>query len=363
MTNKELWAKEFKRISRIAKGLTKGTNIEFVFPKQPKRIEKKSIERLRKITPATIREIIAEQKEQSQKQKVQIEIAKAARVKEPEEPKKGYRYQAITPEERSRRAKKAAATRAAKGIKPFGEATPEELSARAKKGAETRAAKGIKPFGGEASAEERSARAKKAAATRKARGITPFGNMTPEQRSARAKKAAATRKENKLKRLKDNKVETIDEETGEINEEDIEDVSEEEIPNIDSYRLIYENYLEQLEEYRQIHPAAFYIDIIIQKLYVFIELYGERLVALALAKMAEEGVLLTVLVVYDTDHSGEAYLGKMVSFMQGNGVLTDEEGIDIWRNTGYNENFFDYSGGIDEEEEYLNKTYVWTDGV
>ena len=360
MTNKELWAKEFKRITRIAKGLTKGTNIEFVFPKQPKRIEKKSIERLRKITPATIREIIAEQKEQSQKQKVQIEIAKAARVKEPEEPKKGYRYQAITPEERSRRAKKAAATRAAKGIKPFGEATPEELSERAKKGAATRAAKGVKPFGGEASAEARSARAKKAAATRKARGITPFGNMTAEQRSARAKKAAATRRENRLKRLNGDKVETIDEETGEITEESVDTA----VPEIDKYQLIIDNYLQQLEEYKSIHPQGFYIDKIIEQLNTSIDNYGNKNVAIALIKMALNNIEVTMPVAYNTDDLGKKYLERMITFLSGAGLIDVENGMNMEDIVGQIDDVFSgYDGGVEDELEYLNKTYVWTDGL
>ena len=333
MTNKELWAKEFKRITRIAKGLTKGTNIEFVFPKQPKRIEKKSIERLRKITPATIREIIAEQKEQSQKQKVQIEIAKAARVKEPEEPKKGYRYQAITPEERSRRAKKAAATRAAKGIKPFGEATHEELSARAKKGAETRAAKGIKPFGGEASAEAR---------------------------SARAKKAAATRRENRLKRLNGDKVETIDEETGEITEEPVDTA----VPEIDKYQLIIDNYLQQLEEYKSIHPQGFYIDKIIEELNTSIDNYGNKNVAIALIKMALNNIEVTMPVAYNTDDLGKKYLERMITFLSGAGLIDVENGMNMEDIVGQIDDVFSgYDGGVEDELEYLNKTYVWTDGL
>ena len=443
MTNKELWAKEFNRISRIAKGLSKGTNIEFVFPKQPKRIEKKGIERLRKITPSVIKQLIAEQEAQGIKPVVKVDIQKAVRAKAPDEPNKGYRYQAISPEERARRAKKAAATRAEKGIKPFGNLTKEEREAQAKKAAATRAKKGIKPFGNltkeerQAAAkkaaetraekgikpfskltkEQRSAAAKKAAATRKAKGIKPFGNvtdeqrkaalekarqtmkekgikpfskLTKEQRSAAAKKAAATRKakgikpfgtmtpeqrkeaqrksaetrrKNKTKRIRGDKVEFVDEETGEIEEEELDDIGDEEIPDIDEYALIIENYLQQLQQYQEIHPQGFFIDIIIEKLYMFQGIYGERAVALALAKMADEGVLLTVLVVYDTDHSGEAYLGKMVSYLTSNGVLTDEEGLDIWRNSGYTENYFDYMGGVEEEQEYLNRTYVWTDGV
>ena len=360
MTNKELWAKEFKRITRIAKGLTKGTNIEFVFPKQPKRIEKKSIERLRKITPATIREIIAEQKEQSQKQKVQIEIAKAARVKEPEEPKKGYRYQAITPEERSRRAKKAAATRAAKGIKPFGEATHEELSARAKKGAETRAAKGIKPFG-EATHEELSARAKKGAETRAAKGIKPFGGeASAEARSARAKKAAATRRENRLKRLNGDKVETIDEETGEITEEPVDTA----VPEIDKYQLIIDNYLQQLEEYKSIHPQGFYIDKIIEELNTSIDNYGNKNVAIALIKMALNNIEVTMPVAYNTDDLGKKYLERMITFLSGAGLIDVENGMNMEDIVGQIDDVFSgYDGGVEDELEYLNKTYVWTDGL
>ena len=357
MTNKELWAKEFKRITRIAKGLTKGTNIEFVFPKQPKRIEKKSIERLRKITPATIREIIAEQKEQTQKQKVQIEIAKAARVKEPEEPKKGYRYQAITPEERSRRAKKAAATRAAKGIKPFGEATPEELSERAKKGAATRAAKGVKPFGGEASAEARSARAKKAAATRKARGITPFGNMTPEQRSARAKKAAATRRENRLKRLNGDKVDIIDEETGEIS---TEEMTEEEVPNVEQWTLIIENYLAEFALAQMMTPYGYYGSEILMKLEQFRAQFGEKATAKMLIQMAEENILVTPQVLYNYNHKGEKYVASMAHYFLDKGLMEAREVEAIYNNAGDAESYFDYSGAEEDESEYFNRTYVWT---
>ena len=335
MTNQELWKKEFRRIQRLARNISKGTNIVFTFPKQPKRVEKESVERLRKITPQKLRELVTKETSKARAQDaVTIDIQKAARTKEPDEPKKGYRYQAITPEERSRRAKKAAETRKARGIKPFGDMTPEE----------------------------RSARAKKAAATRKAKGITPFGNMTPEQRSARAKKAAATRRANKFKRINGDKVEIIHEETGEIEQQPIED--NEEVPNINEYNLIIENYLQQLAEYQNMHPQAFFINIIIDKLTDLKATFGEKKMAIALAKMADEGILVTVLVVYDTDGAGIAYLGKMISFLTGNGVMTGEEGTDIFMNVDANDSsYFDYMGGEEEEEEYLNRTYIWTDGV
>ena len=335
MTNQDLWKKEFRRIQRFAKSISKGTNIVFNFPKQPKKVEKSSIERLRRITPQTIRELVVQETEKSgSKERVIVDLQKGGRPKAPDEPKKGYRYQAVTPEERERRAKKAAETRMAKGIKPFGELT----------------------------AEERSARAKKAAATRKAKGTKPFGNLTPEQRSARAKKAAATRKANKFKRINGDKIEIIHEDTGEVEQQPIED--NEEVPNINEYNLIIENYLQQLAEYQNMHPQAFFINIIIDKLTDLKATFGEKKMAIALAKMADEGILVTVLVVYDTDGAGIAYLGKMISFLTGNGVITDEEGTEIFTSVDANDSsYFDYMGGEEEEEEYLNRTYIWTDGV
>lgn len=58
--------------------------------------------------------------------------------------------------------------------------TPAERLANAKKAAQTRLAHGIKPFGGKHGTHKGNSK--------------NFAHMTPEQRIARAKKAAATRK-------------------------------------------------------------------------------------------------------------------------------------------------------------------------
>lgn len=102
-------------------------------------------------------------------------------------------------ESRSEAAKKAAATRRARGEKTgFALMTPAERHVAAIKAAATRKAEGIKPFGHETRAQ-RSAAAKKAAATRRAEGIKPFGRETLATRHAAALKAAATRRREGIK--------------------------------------------------------------------------------------------------------------------------------------------------------------------
>lgn len=91
-------------------------------------------------------------------------------------------------------AKKAAATRKARGIKSgFAKLSTSQRSSNARKAAATRKARGVKTGFARATAAQRSSMAHKAAATRKAKGEKPFANMTAEQKHERALKAAATR--------------------------------------------------------------------------------------------------------------------------------------------------------------------------
>ena len=330
-----LFEKEIARINRlIAHAQAERGDIEFKSPPKPKRITKQFIERLKAITPETIRQQGTEEVPKIKKPKVEKIEKKTRKAGFDDKPRKGYRIghgnpqnlrrgkgnkkatpPTLTPDQRSAAAKKAAQTRKEKGIKPFANLTPEQRSAAAKKAAQTRLEKGIKPFANLTKAQ-RSEAAKKAAQTRKEKGIIPFKRKEEE-------------KPKEIYTTPDEKGEAkrIDRDTGEVEEVTIIDktpneeineskVHENEIPTLNISVMIVDNFIQELHSlWGTAFVRPWFTLEIIKQITMWAGEFGYEAVAAALIKAKENGDIITKPIVYNDDQEGEAYLSRIASFI------------------------------------------------